>query len=66
MNHMTRHDHQQMTGPQTGHNMADIRASQDHHAGHSVGDNPWRDTLDSDYDMRGLWRAMQSGKEGWA
>ena len=37
MNHMTRHDdHQQMTGPHTGHNTSGIRASHDHHAGHSV------------------------------
>src|SRR5580658_2296156 len=36
MNHMTRHDHRQMTGPHTGHNMSGIRASHDHHAGHSV------------------------------
>ncbi len=36
MNHMTRHDHQQMTGPHTGHNRSDIRASHDRHAGHAV------------------------------
>jgi Cu2+-exporting ATPase len=36
MNHMTQHDHQQMAAPQMGHNMSDIRASHDRHAGHSV------------------------------
>jgi Cu2+-exporting ATPase len=36
MNHMTRHDHQQMTEPKTGHNMSGINASHDRHAGHSV------------------------------
>jgi Cu2+-exporting ATPase len=36
MNHMTRHDHQQMTKAHTGHSMSDIHASHDSHAGHSV------------------------------
>ena len=36
MNHMTQHDHQQMTKPQTGHHMPDMRARHDRHAGHSV------------------------------
>src|SRR6266851_943410 len=36
MNHMTQHDHQQMTEPRTGHNMSDIQAKHDPHAGHSV------------------------------
>jgi len=36
MNHMTPYDHQQMTGPHTGHDMTDIHASHDRHAGHSV------------------------------
>src|SRR5260370_42656736 len=36
MNHMTQHDHHQMTEPHTGHSMSDIRASHDRHAGHSV------------------------------
>src|ERR1700747_3535265 len=36
MNHMTRHDHQQMTKAQTGHSMSNIPASHDSHAGHSV------------------------------
>jgi Cu2+-exporting ATPase len=36
MNHMTQHDHQQMTEPHAGHNMSDIQAKHDRHAGHSV------------------------------
>jgi Cu2+-exporting ATPase len=36
MNHMTQHDRQQMAAPQMGHNISDIRASHDRHAGHSV------------------------------
>jgi P-type Cu2+ transporter len=36
MSHMARHDHQQITEPHTGQNMSDIRASHNHHAGHSV------------------------------
>jgi Cu2+-exporting ATPase len=36
MNHMTQHDHQQMTKPQTGHHMPDMHARHDRHAGHSV------------------------------
>jgi P-type Cu2+ transporter len=36
MNHMTHHDHQQMTEPHTGHNMPGVHPSHDHHAGHSV------------------------------
>jgi P-type Cu2+ transporter len=36
MNHMARHDHQQITEPHTGQNMSDIRGSHNHHAGHSV------------------------------
>jgi P-type Cu2+ transporter len=36
MSHMTERDHPQMTEPHTGHNMSDIHASHDRHAGHSV------------------------------
>jgi Cu2+-exporting ATPase len=36
MNHMMRDDHQEMTEPHTGHNMSEIHASHDRHAGHSV------------------------------
>jgi Cu2+-exporting ATPase len=36
MSHMTQRDHPQMTEPHTGHNMSDIHASHDRHAGHSV------------------------------
>ena len=36
MNHMTQHNHEQMTKPQTGHDMSGMRASHDRHAGHSV------------------------------
>src|SRR5580700_1330426 len=36
MKRMTRHDHQQMTGPHMGHGMSDIHATHDLHAGHSV------------------------------
>jgi Cu2+-exporting ATPase len=36
MNHMMQHDHQEMTEPHTGHNMSEIHASHDRHAGHSV------------------------------
>jgi Cu2+-exporting ATPase len=36
MNHMTQHDHQQMTEPRMGHNLSDIQAKHDRHAGHSV------------------------------
>src|SRR5258708_3695244 len=36
MNHMTEHDHQQKAGPHSGHNMSDIHAGHDRHAGHSV------------------------------
>ncbi len=36
MNHMTEHDHQQMSKPQTGHHMPDTHASHDRQAGHSV------------------------------
>src|SRR5437879_2560293 len=36
MNHMMQHDHQEMTEPHTAHNMSEIHASHDRHAGHSV------------------------------
>jgi hypothetical protein len=36
VNHMIRHDHQQMTERYKRHNMSDIRARHDRHAGHSV------------------------------
>jgi len=36
MNHMTQHDHQQMTEPHSGHNLSEIQAKHDRHAGHSV------------------------------
>jgi Cu2+-exporting ATPase len=36
MNRMTQHNHQQMTKAQTGHDMSDMHASHDRHAGHSV------------------------------
>jgi P-type Cu2+ transporter len=36
MNHMSRHDHQQMTEPHTGQNMSGMHASHDRDAGHSV------------------------------
>jgi P-type Cu2+ transporter len=36
MNHMTHHDHQQMTEPHTGHNRPGVHPSHDRHAGHSV------------------------------
>jgi len=36
MDYMTRHDHQQLTEPHTGHNLSDIHVGHDRHAGHSV------------------------------
>ena len=36
MNHMTQHDHQQMTEPHRGKTMSDMLAGHDQHAGHSV------------------------------
>ena len=36
MSHLTQRDHPQMTEPHTGHNMSDIHASHDRHAGHAV------------------------------
>jgi len=36
MNHMTQHNHQQMAKPQTGHDMSDMHASHDRHAGHCL------------------------------
>jgi Cu2+-exporting ATPase len=36
MNHMTQRNHEQMTKPQTGHDMSGMHASHDRHAGHSV------------------------------
>jgi Cu2+-exporting ATPase len=36
MNHMTQHDHLQMTEPHPGHNLSDVQAKHDRHAGHSV------------------------------
>ena len=36
MNHVAQHDHQQIADPYADQNMSDIRASHDHHAGHSV------------------------------
>jgi P-type Cu2+ transporter len=36
MDHVTRHDHQQMTEPHAGHSMSYIHGSHDRHAGHSV------------------------------
>src|SRR5271163_4643744 len=36
MNHVAQHDHQQIAEPHAGQNMPDIRASHDHHTGHSV------------------------------
>ncbi len=36
MNHMTQHDHQQMTEPHEGKSMSGMHAGHDQHAGHSV------------------------------
>ena len=36
MNHMTQHNHQQISEPDMGHSVSDIHASHDRHAGHSV------------------------------
>jgi len=36
MNHMTQHNHQQISEPDVGHSVSDIHASHDRHAGHSV------------------------------
>jgi P-type Cu2+ transporter len=36
MNQVAQHDHQQIAEPYADQNMSDIRASHDHHAGHSV------------------------------
>ena len=35
MDYMTRHDDQQLTEPHTGHNLSDIHAGHERHAGHS-------------------------------